>query len=206
MKSTSSSNMSELDIRYQAAMFDYAAGGLPAGPAFVVSAHFALRPEAHAAVDVFDVAGGALLDALQPVAMKQPDWLSHVIIEPPKPMVGTTDIAHVLASLDHGRWKRNLAGMLIKPVPGVDAQLLKLEAGRRVPHHGHHGLEFTLVLSGSFEDGHGVYSRGDLVVHDEDSDHQPCALATSDCICLISETAPVRLKGALGWLISRISV
>jgi putative transcriptional regulator len=112
----------------------------------------------------------------------------------------------MLATLDQGRWKRNLAGMLVKPVPGLKAELLKLEAGRQVPHHGHNGLELTLVLSGAFSDGHGTYRRGDLVIHDEDSEHQPEAVAGGDCICLISQTAPIRLNGPLGWLINRFAM
>jgi putative transcriptional regulator len=193
------------DARYDAALFEYSAGSLPAGPAFVVASHLALRPQARALVGVFDAAGGSLLDALEPVALTPPAWLKEGAPEPTLRVRESYDMAHVLSSLDEGRWKRNLAGMLTKPVPGVDAQLLKLEAGRNVPHHGHKGLEFTLVLAGSFDDGHGVYRRGDLVVHDEDSEHQPRAAAGANCICLISQTAPVRLSGALGWVLNRFS-
>jgi putative transcriptional regulator len=196
----------DVDTRYEAAMFDYAAGSLPAGPAFVVSAHLALVPRAREVVSVFNAAGGMLLDELAPSPIATPQWLEPSQPVPDSPSLPSVDVAHVLASLDQGRWKRNLAGMLVKPVPGVEAQLLKLEAGRRVPHHGHHGLELTLVLSGSFGDGHGIYRRGDLVIHDEDSEHQPCAVANSDCICLISQTAPIRLNGPLGWLIARLPV
>lgn len=191
--------------RYEAALFDYSSGTLPSGPAYVVAAHLALQPKARELVALFDAAGGSLLDQLEPVALATPSWLDQSGQVPPDRATRAPDMAHVLSSLDQGRWKRNLAGMLVKPVPGVDAQLLKLEAGRSVPHHGHNGLELTLVLSGSFGDGHGVYKRGDLVVQDEDSEHQPCAVASSDCICLISQTAPVRLNGPLGWLINRFS-
>lgn len=199
--------LTDIDTRYEAAMFDYSAGSLPAGPAFVVAAHLALRPKANDLVNLFDTTGGALLDELEPVPMAVPAWLADGANTPTKPPQSDAgnDVAHMLSTLDQGRWKRNLAGMLVKPVPGVAAQLLKLEAGRSVPHHGHHGLELTLVLSGEFGDGHGVYRRGDLVIHDEDTEHQPCATATSDCICLISQTAPVRLNGPIGWLINRFS-
>jgi putative transcriptional regulator len=191
--------------RYEAALFDYSAGTLRSGPAFVVAAHLALQPKARKLVGAFDAAGGSLLDELEPVALATPPWLEQNEDAPTGRATRAPDVAHVLSSLDQGRWKRNLAGMLVKPVPGVDAQLLKLEAGRSVPHHGHNGLELTLVLSGSFGDGHGIYKRGDLVVQDEDSEHQPCAVASSDCICLISQTAPVRLNGPLGWLINRFA-
>ena len=68
----------ELQTRYEAAMFDYAAGTLAAGPAFVVAAHLALKPESHALVDIFDAAGGSLLDELEPVELAPPSWLSEM--------------------------------------------------------------------------------------------------------------------------------
>jgi putative transcriptional regulator len=208
MPPLSSLPLTDIDTRYEAAMFDYSAGTLPAGPAFVVAAHLALQPKANQLVELFDATGGALLDEIEPVTLATPDWLETAEAAAPSlpQSAQTADVAHMLTTLDQGRWKRNLAGMLVKPVPGVAAQLLKLEAGRSVPHHGHHGLEFTLVLSGEFGDGHGTYRRGDLVIHDEDTEHQPCAVAGSDCICLISQTAPVRLNGPLGWLINRFSL
>jgi putative transcriptional regulator len=207
MIQTPSHPLTDSDTRYEAAMFDYSAGTLPAGPAFVVSAHLALQPRAQALVEVFDATGGALLDALEPAPIAVPDWLNDGTISPVSPRQSSqaSDVAHMLSTLDQGRWKRNLAGMLVKPVAGVNAQLLKLEAGRNVPHHGHYGQEYTLVLSGESDDGHGTYRRGDLVIHDEDTEHQPGATAMSDCICLISQTAPVRLNGPLGWLINRFS-
>jgi putative transcriptional regulator len=186
--------------RYDAVMLDYATGGLPTGPAFVVASHLALRPRARALVNLFEAGGGALLDAIEPVPLAKPDWLASEDGSAPDQDFREIDMKGVLTTLGQGRWQRNFAGMLTKSVPGIDAQLLRLEAGRKVPHHGHHGLELTLVLAGSFEDGLGTYSRGDLVVHDESSEHQPGAPIGGDCICLIAQTAPVRLNGALGWV------
>lgn len=197
----------EKDQRYQALLLDYVAGSLPRGPALVVSAHLALQPKAREITRTFDAAGGMLLDAIEPVEIAQPAWLEtevggdysrHALRE-------IDDMAHVLSSLDHGRWRRNLAGMLMMPVPGCDAELLKLEAGRKVPEHGHSGLEVTLVLSGALDDGNQIYRRGELLVHDEDSEHQPGAAKGGDCICLIAQTGNVRLKGPLGWLINRFN-
>lgn len=197
----------ETDQRYQALMLDYVTGSLPRGPALVVSAHLALQPKAREMTRTFDAAGGMLLDAIEPVEIAQPAWLeaetgrdysSHALRD-------IDGMAHVLSSLDQGRWRRNLAGMLMMPLPGCDAELLKLEAGRKVPEHGHSGLEVTLVLSGELDDGTQIYRRGDLLVHDEDSEHQPGAAKGGDCICLIAQTGNVRLKGPLGWLINRFN-
>jgi putative transcriptional regulator len=208
MSETNIPPKADTDTLYKAAVLDYSAGTLPAGAAFVVAAHLALKPQAREAVRVLEATGGALLDEIEPVALAKPAWLDDLASEPSavSDKDDARDVAHMLATLDQGKWKRNLAGMLVKPVPGVKAELLKLEAGRSVPHHGHHGLELTLVLSGEFSDGHGVYKRGDLVIHDEESEHQPAAVAGGDCICLISQTAPIRLNGPLGWLINRFAV
>ncbi len=197
----------EEDQRYQALMLDYAAGSLPRGPALVVSAHLALQPQAREITRTFDAAGGMLLDAIEPVEIAQPDWLEAEVGADYSQysLREIDDMAHVLSSLDQGRWRRNLAGMLMMPLPGCDAELLKLEAGRKVPEHGHSSLEVTLVLSGELDDGSQIYRRGDLLVHDEDSEHQPGAAKGGDCICLIAQTGSVRLKGPLGWLINRFN-
>lgn len=192
--------------RYDSVLLDYAAGNLPRGPAFVVAAHLALVPQARRDADILAMAGGVLLDEMDPVAIAPPAWLTAG--DAPAPAREEADsreapVARVLESLDRGRWRRSLSGGLIKPVPGTEAQLIKFEAGRRAPAHGHGGVELTLVLSGRFEDEHGRYGRGDLVIHDEDSEHAPGAAFDGDCICLIAETAPVRLKGPLGWLADR---
>ena len=197
----------EEDQRYQALMLDHAAGSLLRGPALVVSAHLALQPQAREITRTFDAAGGMLLDAIEPVEIAQPDWLEAEVGADYSQysLREIDDMAHVLSSLDQGRWRRNLAGMLMMPLPGCDAELLKLEAGRKVPEHGHSGLEVTLVLSGELDDGSQIYRRGDLLVHDEDSEHQPGAAKGGDCICLIAQTGSVRLKGPLGWLINRFN-
>lgn len=207
MNEESSAHTIETDQRYQALMLDYVAGSLPRGPALVVSAHLALQPKAREITRTFDAAGGMLLDAIEPVEIAQPAWLEAETGRDYSDLAlrEIDDMAHVLSSLDEGRWRRNLAGMLTMPLPGCDAELLKLEAGRKVPEHGHSGLEVTLVLSGALDDGNQLYRRGDLLVHDEDSEHQPGAAKGGDCICLIAQTGSVRLKGPLGWLINRFN-
>lgn len=191
--------------RYDNALLDYATGTLAAGPAFVVSAHLLLKPEAAALAHCLDAAGGALLDWVDPVPMQEPEWMVRGDAAPPavrrQPMV-----AGVLNALDAGVWRRGLSGLLTKPVastPGV--RLMKLEAGRTAPRHGHRGLELTLVLAGEFEDDGVIHTRGDLVVHDEDTEHAPGAPARGDCICLVAEPGPVRLKGPVGWVLDRMA-
>ena len=42
-----------------------------------------------------------------------------------------------------------------------------MEPGASVPIHSHGGKEYTLVLSGSFCDEYGNYSKGDIQINDQ---------------------------------------
>jgi putative transcriptional regulator len=197
--------VSDLALRNDSILIDHAAGNLPGGPAFVVEAWLALNPSARAASCALDAVGARLLEQLEPSPIQMPAWLAETgpgPVQPHLPAVADA-VGGLLESLDRGRWRRSLSGMLTKPVGVSGAHLLKIEAGHQVPEHGHRGLELTLVLSGALEDETGRYGRGALVVHDEDSAHTPGAVAgAGTCICLIAQTGPVALKGPLGWAIN----
>ena len=188
--------------RHDSILFDHAAGNLSPAAAFVMDAHLALSPAARHAGEILETAGAVLLEELPPVSLKTPAWLAGA--GPLPASVPAVDpVENLLASFDHGTWRWTLPGMLIKPVGNTGARLLKIEAGRKVPEHGHRGLELTLVLAGELEDATGLYGRGDLCVHDEETEHMPGAVAgAGNCICLIAESAPVRLKGPLGWVVN----
>ena len=193
---------SALTSRHDSLLFDHAAGNLSAAASFVVDAHLALSPAARQAGAILETAGAVLLEELPPVSLKVPAWLSDGG-PAPAALAVADPMENLLASLDHGAWRWTLPGMLIKPVGNTGARLLKIEAGRKVPEHGHRGLELTLVLAGELEDATGRYGRGDLCVHDEETEHMPGAVAgAGNCICLIAESAPVRLKGPLGWVVN----
>lgn len=104
-------------------------------------------------------------------------------------------------------WKRQLADVSVCDLsdcfPGDErVTLQKLCAGGRAPAHTHGGKEATLVLTGAFADGNGVFSKGDFVILDEHHDHQPVALHGEDCITLSVMDAPVRLTGRLTRLLN----
>ena len=44
------------------------------------------------------------------------------------------------------------------------ARLLKIPAGKKVPHHSHNGRELTVIFSGGFTDETGSYGPGDIPV------------------------------------------
>lgn len=186
-------------------LLDHAAGTLGRDAAFVVDAHLAMNSRSRAAFGDFEALGGSLLDRLEPAALSAGMDAAAIMgsaIPPAGPKAVEVSASCLVTSLSQGHWRRGLAGFMSKPVAGVGARLLRFEAGRAAPSHGHRGLELTLVLHGTLEDQFGRYQRGDLVVHDEETEHEPRAGLSGDCICLIAEDAPVRLTGPLGWVIN----
>jgi len=75
------------------------------------------------------------------------------------------------------------------------AKILRIAPGRVLPHHGHSGLELTVVLQGSFTDEQGRFTVGDLAEIDQDGSHQPIADSGEDCICIVGTDAPLRFSG-----------
>ena len=107
--------------------------------------------------------------------------------------------------LDGLTWQRLAPGvrrveLMPRSAAGGAAQLLRIAPGTALPHHGHGGLELTVVLSGHFADELGRYGPGDLAEADSDTDHQPIADSHRDCICLIATDAPLRFTGLMGRL------
>ncbi|MFP5514067.1 MAG: ChrR family anti-sigma-E factor [Alphaproteobacteria bacterium] len=107
--------------------------------------------------------------------------------------------------LDGLAWQRLAPGvrrveLMPRSAAGGAAQLLRIAPGTALPHHGHAGLELTVVLSGHFADELGRYGPGDLAEVDGDTDHQPIADSHRDCICLIATDAPLRFTGLMGRL------
>lgn len=108
-------------------------------------------------------------------------------------------------SLDDLSWQRLAPGvrrveLLPRTASGGAAQLLRIAPGTALPHHGHGGLELTVVLSGHFADELGRYGPGDLAEVDSDTNHQPIADSHRDCVCLIATDAPLRFTGLMGRL------
>lgn len=80
------------------------------------------------------------------------------------------------------------------------AELIRLEPGRGVPHHGHDCKEFTLVLTGAFHDGFDRYAAGELCAADPALQHKPVAEEGEVCIALAVTDGPLAFTGPLGWV------
>ena len=83
---------------------------------------------------------------------------------------------------------------------GAKAELIRLEPGRGVPHHGHDCKEFTLVLAGAFHDGYDRYGEGEVCAADPELEHKPVAEPGEVCIALAVTDGPLAFTGPLGWV------
>ena len=102
-------------------------------------------------------------------------------------------------------WKKRMPGFADCRLPDVDGceiSLLRIDGGKTVPVHTHHGSEITLVLQGGFTDAHGHYERGDIAYADDHVNHKPVADEGEVCICFAVVDAPLELTGPLGRLIN----
>jgi len=106
-------------------------------------------------------------------------------------------------ALEKGAW--SFAGPGVRSMElmrdgSAKAELIRLEPGRGVPHHGHDGREFTLVLTGAFHDGRDRYATGELCAADPSTEHKPVAEAGEVCIALAVTDGPLAFTGPLGWV------
>lgn len=73
---------------------------------------------------------------------------------------------------------------LTREADGTFARLMRIAAGKAVPHHTHNGVELTVLVKGAYEDEISWYGPGDFVEHGPEIRHQPIADKGRDCICI----------------------
>jgi putative transcriptional regulator len=198
-----------------------AAGGLNPAIALVVSAHLDMCPRCAGRAHMLDMAGGALLEAM-PAASLSPDALEETLARTgeaePSPAgergvpdslksVGLEHVPYSLrpltvsAAQSHG-WKKRPGGVrefvVHKSGQGIELRYLLTPPGTGVPRHTHRGMEFTLVVAGTFRDETGFYGPGDLAVATSDLTHRPVAGTGEPCLAFVVASGPVRFTGALG--------
>lgn len=81
-------------------------------------------------------------------------------------------------------------------------KLYKIKARSQLPEHTHKGNEYTLVMHGSFSDKNCEYHKGDFILADQSTKHQPQAAANADCICLAVMDAPLKMTGIFGRMLN----
>lgn len=202
----------------------YASGSLSNCLSVVAAAHVAMCDHCRANVRKAESLGATLLEISDPEQMSadamsavferidcsdwvQPQSRKQAIIE-----FGSSSTLPVLrvldCELDELRWK--IAGpgvaihMIEKNTDGSSLYLLKVRPGHKLPDHGHHGQEMTLILRGAYRDQIGRFAPGDVADLDEGIEHQPVIEEGEDCICLIATEAPARFKGIVPRLLQPI--
>ena len=78
--------------------------------------------------------------------------------------------------------------------------LLRIEPGAGVATHDHDGEEFTLILTGAFNDGHQTFGPGEINVGIPGFKHEPKALPGDVCYALAVSYGSARFNGSIGLL------
>jgi putative transcriptional regulator len=188
-----------------AVLTDYVSGALRPAFAAVVSAHVEGCPHCRAEVANLEALGGALIEDLEPELLDQGRLDAAMAAldgaTPQAPIVATPTVDRI--PFGPTRWLA--PGMSIRKAKvgasGDLLYLLRLPAGVTTIPHGHQGVEFTAVLSGSYHDGLDRFSAGDFCEMNPNVEHQPQVSADSYCLCLIASEKPMRQFTTLGRMV-----
>lgn len=191
----------------------YCNGRLDAARSLVVAAHLERCPTCRSHVTVLDTLGGIMIDGVEPTPMSD-GALERALalldfeaahMPPPLP----DDLPHApeaLRGAEVGAWRwigpgtHYRATNIVAP-DGYRVFLLRSQAGSRLPHHTHTGVELTLTLKGAYEHEGGRFAAGDLEEADGSTEHQPIVADGEECICLVAMNGNLRLLGVMGRLL-----
>ncbi len=191
----------------------YAAGSVSESMSFVIATHLSLCANCRKKVEEMENLGAVALEDETPLALKAGalDAImgllddgpeagklkpanDHSVSSVPKPLRD-----FVPNDLSDIQWKNMAPGIKTFPLTEIKAgngsiRLLKISPGVTIPEHSHNGSELTLVLKGSFSDEIGRFKAGDIADLDDDTNHQPIADSSEDCICLVVTEGPLKFK------------
>jgi putative transcriptional regulator len=196
-------------------LLEFSAGTLATAPSICVSAHLHFCSKCRTQLLRLDQVGAQLMSEAKPFEMKE-DAFDTV-------MANLDSSKQISAKVDSKRtgypfsvsklmknnlvsqtWKRLSASVDVARFETgqneFEVALHKICAGGKTPKHDHHGLEYTVVLKGSFSDENAVYREGDFLVRQPGDVHQPMGAQNGECICLSALSAPIKLTNPLGFL------
>jgi putative transcriptional regulator len=198
----------------------FAAGRLSEAFAALVAAHLELKTESRPYVTDLEIAGGILLDDIEPVAMDTRDRrLAAILVAPVEAMPAwrkrNWDIAADAADellppalrayagceFDELEWDTIVPGLrrcTVASDRNGESSFVRCRAGKRIPWHRHGGIEAVLVLQGGFDDPNGHYLRGDIAVPDTEFAHRPIADPNEECIYFVARESVTRDLGTVG--------
>ena len=196
-------------------LLDYSSGALSEAWSIAVAAHLSKCPRCRASHAKLEEIGGSLLTDSTPEELSD-DIFSNVLDRLDE--VGASEgneirksfgwassygipsvVADYLAAdTEELPWKSLGLGVsqvvLETKDKSATARLLKIPAGKKVPHHSHNGRELTVIFSGGFTDETGSYGPGDIQEIHGNIEHQPWVRDGEDCICLAVTEAPLKFS------------
>ncbi|MEC9375355.1 MAG: ChrR family anti-sigma-E factor [Pseudomonadota bacterium] len=193
-------------------LLSYATGSLSPAQSLMVSSHMAFHDDMQETVSQAEFISGALFQSMDAARLPN-DMLDNILdkldssISPEVTPIASTssDLPQPVLDFignDTGALKWKFSGRGIRSArlwngPN-DERLWLLEArnGTTVPEHGHNGIEWTLILKGSYETDLGKFRSGDIDIADENIEHQP--VSDEGCMCLVMTSGPVKLKSLVG--------
>ena len=202
-----------------ALLTDYTVGSLSVAPAVSVTTHLKYCQQCRDSVGSLKQLGGALLCEAEPAQISS-DLLSQTLdrldadegemalaegasevheFELSDELKGIPEYLNQFLPRNGLNWRKLSSSVTVAPISVGETRyelaLHKICAGGQTPVHDHNGVEYTVVLKGSFSDEDGMYSEGDFLTREPGDIHRPFATQHEDCICLSVLEAPIRLKG-----------
>ena len=202
-----------------ALLTDYTVGSLSVAPAVSITTHLKYCQQCRDSVGSLKQLGGALLCEAEPAQISN-DLLSRTLdrldadesemalaegasevheFELSDELKGIPEYLNQFLPRNGLNWRKLSSSVTVAPISVGETRyelaLHKICAGGQTPVHDHNGVEYTVVLKGSFSDEDGMYNEGDFLTREPGDIHRPFATQHEDCICLSVLEAPIRLKG-----------
>ena len=197
-------------------LVEFSAGTLPTAESICVSAHLHFCEQCRTELLRLDQVGSQLLTEAEPAEIDE-SLFDTVMVKidsaeaSPKPATAEKvqsfphSVSKLIKNPQHQPiWKRLSASVDIARFKTGQSEfevaLHRICAGGKTPKHDHSGVEYTVVLKGSFSDERSVYKEGDFLVRQPGDVHQPMGAQNGECICLSALQAPIKLSNPLGFL------
>ena len=202
-----------------ALLTEYTVGSLSVAPAVSITTHLKYCQQCRDSVGSLKQLGGALLCEAEPAQISN-DLLSQTLdrldadesemalaegasevqeSELSDELKGIPEYLNQFLPRNGLNWRKLSSSVTVAPISVGETRyelaLHKICAGGQTPVHDHNGVEYTVVLKGSFSDEDGMYNEGDFLTREPGDIHRPFATQHEDCICLSVLEAPIRLKG-----------
>lgn len=161
---------------YHAFMLDHVTGALSDDMALAAELHILLSESGKSTADIWQSTRDVIGHLANEASSVEHDRLPEAL-----------ELAR--GEFDMVPWKKGLSGVHYAKRGKGKGKLMRLDPGQSAPEHSHSALEATVVLEGQFEDGHGVYQRGDLVLGRPGVRHRPAAHGNDMCICYVAQDA-----------------